>query len=89
MNNLTGNWARISVTKADIAAGSRRSASKNAVARAVRRALGIKNVEANESTVTVVVKGQSYVASLPKKVNSLFVAKAVPLAFSIRFKVSQ
>lgn len=85
---LTQEWARIRVTRADIKGQSRRSGSKNAVARAVRRALGIKNVEADESTVRVVVKGRSYVASLPKKVSNLFLGEAAPLAFSIRFNVA-
>lgn len=85
MTKLTQEWARIRVTRNDLVVRGRTSATNNAVAKAVRRSLGLKTVAADESTVTVVVKGQSYVASLPAKVRSLFVGKAAPLSFSIRF----
>ena len=70
-----------------------RKNGNSVVARAVRRALGLKSVEVDGSTVKVVVKGQNYVASLPNKVSALISdvesgEKVSPLAFSIRFNLN-
>lgn len=90
ITSLTENWLAVSVTRADIENGDRGNITTCAVAKAVRRKLGIQDVKVYGKNVVVHAQGKKYATYLPKKVStfiSAFDAKknVAPINFSIRF----